>query len=74
VKQSFSNPGTPHDNAVVESFFSSMKQEELYRNNYRSEAELRKGIERYVTFYNEKRPHAGINYKTPNQFENIVEK
>lgn len=31
VTQSFSNPGTPHDNAVEETFFSTLKKEELYR-------------------------------------------
>ena len=34
VKQSFSNPGTPYDNAVAESFFSMMKQEELSHNYF----------------------------------------
>ena len=39
VKQSFSNPGTPYDNAVAESFFSMMKQEELSHNYYHREDE-----------------------------------
>ena len=34
VAQSFSRSGNPHDNAVVESFFSSLKVEELYRVAY----------------------------------------
>jgi transposase InsO family protein len=34
--QSFSNSGRPHDNAVAESFFASLKKEELYRKNYSS--------------------------------------
>ena len=56
VIQSFSRTHTPYDNSVIESFFSSMKREELYRTKYRSEYELRKAIDDYVTFYNTKRP------------------
>ena len=37
VVQSFSAPDQPHDNAVVESFFSFMKREKVYRPQYKSE-------------------------------------
>ena len=40
ITQSFSNAGTPHDNAVMESSFAVFKKEEFYRSAYRSEAEL----------------------------------
>lgn len=69
ITQSFSNAGTPHDNAVMESFFAVFKKEEFYRNNYRSEAELRKKIDEYITFYNQKRPHTTLNLQTPEQYE-----
>lgn len=49
----------------MESFFSSLKREELYRTKYRSEKELRTAIDNYMLFYNEKRPHAKNGYKTP---------
>lgn len=65
VEQSFSRTHTPYDNSVIESFFSSMKREELYRTKYRSEYELRKAIDDYVTFYNTKRPHSKNQNKTP---------
>lgn len=42
-----------------------MKREELYRTKYRSERELKKAIAGYITFYNEKRPHARNHQKTP---------
>ena len=41
VKQSFSNPGTPLDNAVAESFFACMKREELSHNYYDCVEDLR---------------------------------
>ena len=69
VTQSFSKPGTPHDNAVAEAFFASFKKEELYRTNYHSEAELRRQIIDYMEFYNDRRPHRTLQYKTPNRFE-----
>ena len=69
VEQSFSKSGCPHDNAVMESFFSYIKREELYRRHYSSEKEFLRGIESYITFYNDKRPHGAIHYKTPSAFE-----
>jgi transposase InsO family protein len=71
VIQSFSKSGQPHDNAVAESFFSSMKQEWLYREDYRSEKEFRKRVADFIQFYNTRRPHAAINYKTPDKMEEM---
>ncbi len=59
-----------YDNSVMESFFSSLKLEELYRTKYRSEKELRTAIDNYMLFYNEKRPHTQNGYKTPLRKEN----
>ena len=69
VKQSFSRTARPHDNAVAEAFFSIFKKEELYRRHYTSEADLMRGIHRFIDFYNNKRPHSTIQYKTPEQKE-----
>ena len=65
VVHSFSRVHTPYDNSVVESFFASMKKEELYRTKYRSEAEFRTAVDDYIVFYNSKRPHGNAQYKTP---------
>ena len=65
VIHSFSRVHTPYDNSVVESFFASMKKEELYRTKYRSEAEFRTAVDDYIVFYNSKRPHGKAQYKTP---------
>ena len=53
----------------MESFFASLKREELYRKKYRSEKEFYKAVKDYIEFYNEQRPHAKLQYKTPNQKE-----
>ncbi len=71
IKQSFSPSGRPHHNAVMESFFSSMKKEELYRTNYHSIGEFKQRIKRYIEFYNIERPHATLGYKTPNTYERL---
>lgn len=65
VTQSFSRAHIPYDNSVMESFFSNLKREELYRTKYRSENEFRTAVDRYIVFYNERRPHAKNGYKTP---------
>ena len=65
VTQSFSRAHIPYDNSVMESFFASMKREELYRTKYRAEQELRAAVAEYIKFYNETRPHAKNGYKTP---------
>ena len=69
VTRSFSRPYVPYDNSVIESFFASLKREELYRKKYRTEGELLQAIDDYMEFYNKRRPHAKIQYKTPDQKE-----
>ena len=69
VKQSFSNPGTPYDNAVAESFFSIMKREELSHNYYHSEEELSATVAEYIDFFNRQRPHHKMGDLTPDEIE-----
>ncbi len=69
VIQSFSHKGRPTDNAVMESFNSSFKQEELYRHIYLSVKQFKKAIASYIDYYNEKRPHKTLNGDSPVAFE-----
>jgi transposase InsO family protein len=69
ITQSVSRPGTPLDNAVAESFFATFKKEELYHREYHSYEELKKGIDEYVSFYNQVRPHKKLKYVSPCEFE-----
>ncbi len=64
VEQSFSRAGMPYDNSVCESFFGIYKQEEFYRTNYKTETEVKKGINNFMNFYNTKRPHSLLRYRT----------
>lgn len=69
MQQSFSAPGSLHDNAVAESFFASMKKEDFRQNFYRTDEEFRIAVERYIDFYNDHRPHQRLGVLTPNQAE-----
>ena len=69
IIHSLSNPGNPYDNACMESFFSKLKSEEIKRRDYTTLLELRESIQKYIFFYNQKRPHSSLGYLTPNQFE-----
>lgn len=53
------------DNIMVERWFRSLKQEEIYINEYRSPRELRRAIGEYIRKYNTLRPHQALDNKTP---------
>lgn len=72
VKQSLSDPATPYDNAVIESFFSNLKREEVYKRDYVDYDDLLHSIDYYMDFYNNKRPHKTLNYKTQTDFKMII--
>ena len=72
ITQSFSKTGCPYDNAVCESTFASLKKEEIYRFIYKDFDELEAAIDEYIYYFNFSRPHASLNYVTPNEFENTT--
>ena len=65
VRQSFSRPGTPNDNAVCEAFFAILKKEELYRRDYRSERDFRQSVDQFILKFNTERPHRYNNNQPP---------
>ena len=69
-KSSLNMAGTCLDNAVVESFFSSLKQECVYRHSFKSRTEAREYIVDYIdNFYNAKRQHSANQGLSPIEFE-----
>jgi len=61
------------DNAVAESFFKIIKSELIYHEDYVTRDEAKNSIFEYIeTFYNRKRLHSSIEYKSPMQFEEAV--
>ena len=53
------------DNIMIERWFRTLKQEEIYINEYRNPKELRIGIAGYIEKYNAVRPHEAIDYRVP---------
>jgi putative transposase len=54
------------DNIFVERLWRNVKYEDVYLNGYATMGELHAGLTRYFAFYNEERPHQGLEYRTPN--------
>ena len=67
VTQSFSKKGTPHENGYMESFFATLKKEEIYRRKYNAPEEFFESIEKYVQYYNNERLHSCLGYQTPKE-------
>lgn len=69
VKQSFSSPGTPYDNAVAESMNSIMKREEISHHWYHTIGELRDAVTEFVSYYNGYRTIKKLGDITPDEYE-----
>jgi len=68
---SMSDKGSCYDNAVVESFFASLKRERTKRRKYQTRIEARADVFDYIErFYNRKRRHGYVGNISPVQFEN----
>ena len=58
------------DNAVAENFFSCLKNELVHHKHYKTRAEAQADIFAYIeTYYNTIRPHSGIGWMSPNEYE-----
>lgn len=68
VKHSYSKKGYPYDNASMESFNAILKKEEVNVNTYNTFNEAKLAIFEFIeSWYNNKRIHSSIDYKTPNE-------
>ena len=68
---SMSRKGNPYDNAACESFMKTLKQEEVYRNEYRDFQDAYGSIGEFLErVYNQKRLHSALGYVPPAEFEN----
>ena len=65
-----SRKGNCWDNAVVESFFSTLKQELVYRTDFDTHEQARLALFEYIeAFYNRRRRHSTLGYVSPVDFE-----
>jgi len=69
---SMSRKGDCFDNAVAESFFSTLKTERIFFSNYKTREEAKRSIVEYVEmFYNSNRLHSYLGYVSPREFEKM---
>lgn len=70
ITQSMSRKGNCWDNAVAESFFKTLKTELIYHEKYESVLQAKTSIFEYIEiWYNRKRLHSSLGYKTPVEVE-----
>jgi transposase InsO family protein len=71
---SMSAKGNPYENAYAESFFKTLKNEEVYLWEYESFTDVVERIPEFIEeVYNRKRVHSGIQYLPPEEFEAILQ-
>ncbi len=67
---SMSRKGNCYDNAAMESFWSTFKQELIYRRHFQTREEARQAIFDFIeVFYNRRRLHSSLGYRSPIDFE-----
>ncbi len=68
-----SRKGNCWDNAVAESFFGRLKQEQVQWCHYQTRYEAQQDILNYITmFYNSQRLHSTLDYMSPNEYEEVM--
>jgi putative transposase len=68
---SMSGKGNCYDNAMVETFFKTLKSELVWRTIFYTRREANQAIARYIDgFYNPVRRHSALDFASPAQFEN----
>jgi len=68
IELEFCDVQAPNQKPFIESFFSSFKREEVYRNEYKNPTQALSAWPEYVHWYNSKRPHGALNFLSPAQF------
>jgi transposase InsO family protein len=73
LQPSMSAVGNPYENARAESFFKTLKREEVYRNDYQSFAEAEAQLDHFIdAVSNQKRLHSSLGYRPPVEFETMA--
>ena len=68
IRHSVGRTGICYDNAMAESFNAALKNERVYRTQYPTREHARRDVVRYIEFwYNPKRRHSGLQYRSPQQ-------
>mgnify|MGYP001576436111 FL=1 len=73
IQVEYIQPGKPIQNAFAESFNSRFRDECLNEEVFSDLDDAKKKIEKWRMYYNEKRPHTSLEFKTPEQYEEEFE-
>lgn len=72
IEASMNGAGTWYDNAPMESFFGTLKNELVHHRSYRTRAEARPDLFSYIeVFYNRRRLHSSLDYLSPEAYEHL---
>jgi len=75
IVPSMSAKGYCYDNAFAETFFKTLKAEEVYLTEYETIEDVLKAVPRFIeAVYNEKRIHSSLGYFSPEEFEKLAER
>jgi transposase InsO family protein len=75
LTQSMSGHGNCYDNACAETFFKTLKVENIYHKTYISQEEARRDLFEYIEiFYNQERLHSYLGYKSPKEYRKLYYK
>ena len=70
IKPSMGEVGNSYENAHAESFIKTIKNEEVWMNEYETLEDIHRNIKQFLEgVYNKKRLHSSIGYLSPNKFE-----
>lgn len=68
IKQERTGFNNPDSNAFIERWFRTLKEETVWLHEYESFLEAKEDLDRYISFYNNERPHSALNYQSPIEF------
>lgn len=72
-KISMCSVGSPKENAFIESFFKTLKHEEILLNDYLTYEDVKKRLPQFIEdVYNKKRMHSSLDYRSPAEFEMTI--
>ncbi len=75
IVSSMSAKGYCYDNAFMESWFKTLKAEEVYLTEYETLEDVLKNVPNFIeNVYNKKRLHSSLNYFSPEEFEELAQK
>jgi putative transposase len=75
IKISMNGKGRSIDNIIIERFFRTLKQSNIYISDYQTIKELKEGIKTFIHKYNFKRFHSSLNYQKPmNVYLSFIQK